>query len=136
MAKRKRREPRPRKVQPAPVGVSISQRITNLMTELGTAATQVLVRDHQFTPEQVVEFLKQVQDRYALRTELALPALTPDGLLRDASVRFGLTAVEVLQENYSFTPEQSEAWLKALLEQGRQNRGRRVARKDPKRSGP
>lgn len=124
MAKRKRREPRaPRpKLQFVDPWPNVQKRTINLLTELGAASLEVLRRDHEFSQEQLSAFLEEVETRYKARAEVAVPAPSVDHHLRGAAIRFGLTAVEVLQEKYGFTPEQSDTWMKALLAQGKKNR--------------
>lgn len=124
MAKRKRRDPRPPKpkLQFVDPWFTVQKRTLNLLTELTAASVGVLRRDHEFSQEQLSAFLEEVETRYKARADAALPAPSVDHHLRGVAVRFGLTAVEVLQEKHGFTSEQGDTWMKALLAQGQKNR--------------
>lgn len=87
-----------------------------LLSELETAAGQVLGDVFAFEDTAVTSFLEQTRQTY-----LQLPV--GKNSLADMSIRFGLAAGQTLMEFHHFTKEMVDLFLIRLVQQGQANRG-------------
>ncbi len=93
------------------------KRVSILLTELETAAGQVLREELAFNPEQVEAFMEKL--RRAFR-EIGGNQSTD---MRQIGVAFGVAGAKVLKEQYGFNEARLNWWIEKLVERGKKNRG-------------
>lgn len=94
------------------------KRVSVLLTELETAAGQVLQSEFGFEPEKVEVFLEWLRTRFR---ENGSHTSTDTPLV---ATGFGLAGSEVLRVVYSFDEQQTDVWLRRLVEQAQKNRNK------------
>ena len=93
----------------------LTRRRATLLTELETAAGQVLADLFAFEETAVSSFLEQ--------TRAAYQQMPPGkGSLPEIAQRFGLAGGAILISQYRFTTQMVDVWLGKLVERGQENR--------------
>lgn len=99
----------------AEVGV---KRVSILLTELETAAGQVLREELAFSPEQAETFMEK------LRAAFREIGGNQSADVRQIGVAFGIAGAKVLKEQYGFNEARLNWWIEKLVERGKKNRGK------------
>lgn len=90
----------------------------HLLTKMETISFGVLTEQFQFTPELVNEFTNRLRLAFLKRWARQPQTAISDKRLTAISQTFALTGMQVLKEVFRFSPERSDAWLKAMIERG------------------
>lgn len=91
---------------------------THLLTEMEAVSSGVLTEQFQFTPELASEFTNRLRLAFLKRWARQPQTAISDKRLTAISQTFALAGMQVLKEVFRFSPERSDAWLKAMIERG------------------
>lgn len=97
------------------------KQVAILLSEMEEATAVVLTEHFGFDPARLDRFLTLLRSRYQA-IQAQMPLFSSQKRLGVVAQKFAMAGMQVLSEAYGFGPEQNDAWVKALIEQGNKNR--------------